>query len=165
MNRREDDLLSIWVDADACPGAIRDIILRAAERLAVSVVFVANKPLNLPDSPYVSLVQVSQGPDVVDAYIIAHAAPGDLVVTQDIPLAAELVPKGISVISPRGDHYTLDNIGEHLSRRNLMQDLRDTGAISGGPRPFDHKLKRRFANYFDAELNRLLRQSQKRQPI
>ncbi len=152
-----DRKLKIWIDADACPGPIRDIVLRASQRLKVQVVFVANKKLNLPDSPLVSLVQVDAGPDVVDAYIVENARANDLVVTQDIPLAALLVPANISVISPRGDRYTESNISEHLSWRDLMTELRDTGTIGGGPKPFDDKVKRAFANHFDAELTRLLK--------
>lgn len=149
----------IWIDADACPGPVRDIVLRASHRLTVQTIFVANKPLYLPDSSIITAVQVGQGPDVVDAYIVDHAAPGDLVVTQDIPLAALLVPNHISVLSPRGDLFTAENMAENLSRRNLMQDLRDQGEITGGPRPFDEKIKRQFANHFDAELQRLLKAS------
>lgn len=149
----------IWIDADACPAPVRDIVLRASHRLKVQTIFVANKPLYLPDSSILSAVQVAQGPDVVDGYIVEHASPGDLVVTQDIPLAALLVPREISVLSPRGDLFTPENMAENLSRRNLMNDLRDQGEITGGPRPFDEKVKRQFANCFDAELQRLLRKS------
>jgi uncharacterized protein len=151
----------IWIDADACPGPVRDIVLRASHRLKIQTIFVANKPLYLPDSSIITAVQVGQGPDVVDAYIVDHAAPGDLVVTQDIPLAALLVPNNISVLSPRGDLFTPENMAENLSRRNLMQDLRDQGELTGGPRPFDEKIKRQFANHFDAELQRLLRASRR----
>lgn len=151
--------MQIWVDADACPGPVRDIIVRAAVRLAISTVFVANKPLCLPESPYVSAVQVALGPDVVDAYIVEHASAMDLVVTQDIPLAALLVPRDITVITPRGTLYTPDNIAEALSQRDLLQGLRDAGEMLSGPRPFDERLKRQFANHFDAELNRLIRKA------
>ncbi len=153
--------MKIWIDADACPGPIRDIVLRACQRLKVQVTFVANKKLLLPESPLISFVQVELGPDVVDAYIVESAKMNDLVVTQDIPLAAQLVPVGISVISPRGDHYTPANISEHLSWRDLMTELRDSGSVGGGPKPFDDKVKRAFANHFDSELNRLLRLEQR----
>jgi uncharacterized protein len=149
--------LQIWIDADACPGPIRDIVLRASQRLKVQVTFVANKKLALPETNLISVVQVEQGPDVADAYIADNASTNDLVVTQDIPLAAQLVPRGVSVLSPRGDKYTEANISEHLSWRDLMTELRDTGSISGGPKPFDEKVKRAFANHFDSELHRLLR--------
>ncbi len=151
--------MKIWVDADACPGPIRDIILRASSRLKIDVVFVANKALLLPSSPLVSHVQVESGPDVADAYILEQAAAGDLVVTQDIPLAADLVHKSVVAMSPRGDSFNADNIGDRLASRNLMHDLRDTGEITGGPRPFDDKVKRLFANLFDAEVQKLLRQA------
>jgi hypothetical protein len=146
----------IWVDADACPGPVRDIILRASHRLTVKTIFVANKPLFLQPSQIVSSIQVEQGPDVVDSYIVVHAVAGDLVITQDIPLAAQLVANEVRVVSPRGDLYTANNIAENLSRRNLLQELRDQGEIMGGPPPFDEKTKRQFANRFDAELQQLL---------
>jgi uncharacterized protein len=147
----------IWVDADACPGPVRDIILRASHKRRIKTIFVANKPLYLQQTENVSSIQVEQGPDVVDAYIVEHAAAGDLVVTQDIPLAAQLIANEVSVVSPRGDLYTANNISENLSRRNLLQDLRDQGEIMGsGPPPFDEKTKRQFASRFDAELQRLI---------
>lgn len=149
--------MKIWVDADACPGPIRDIILKAAKRRSCQTIFVANKLLHLPELAIVSFVQVKPGPDVVDAYIVEHAQVNDLVITQDILLAAHLVPKSITVITPRGILYTVDNINESKATRNLMQDLRDVGSISGGPRPFDDKVKRQFAQHFDAALQRLSR--------
>ncbi|HEY9678584.1 MAG TPA: YaiI/YqxD family protein [Drouetiella sp.] len=149
--------MKIWIDADACPGAVRDITLRASQRLKVPIVFVANKKLQLPESDLILVVLVEQGPDVADAHIAQNAKPNDLVVTQDIPLAAELVRAGVSVLGPRGDKYTEANISEALSWRDLMTELRDAGAVGGGPKPFDEKAKRAFANNFDAELNRLLR--------
>ncbi|MBY0357513.1 MAG: YaiI/YqxD family protein [Candidatus Obscuribacterales bacterium] len=149
----------LWIDADACPQQIRDIVLRAINRLHVQTIFVANKPLYLPPMNNLSFIQVKPGPDVADAYILEHATAGDFVITQDIPLAAELVPKNISVLSPRGDLYTADNIADNLARRNLLQDLRDQGEVLGGPRPFDEKIKRQFANHFDAELNKLMRKT------
>jgi len=147
----------IWIDADACPVEVRDIVIRAAVRLKVPATFVANKPLYVPESSYLSMVQVSLGPDVVDAYIVDHATEFDLAVTQDIPLAALLVARKVSVISPRGDRYDASNISEALAQRNLMEQLRDQGAHLSGQRGFDEKLKRQFANQFDAELNKLLR--------
>jgi len=147
--------VKVWVDADAVPNQIKDLIVRAVHRRAVETVFVANKQIMLADSPYLTSVQVSQGADVADEYIAEKAQSGDIVVTQDIPLAAKLVPNGVVVISPRGDLFTEDNINESLAGRDLMQSLRDTGTISGGPRPFDEKHKRAFANHFDAALHRL----------
>jgi uncharacterized protein len=146
--------MKVWVDADAVPNQIKDLIIRAVHRRAVETVFVANKQIMLADSPYLTSVQVCHGSDVADEYIAEKAQSGDIVVTQDIPLAAKLVPKGVVVISPRGDLFTEDNINESLAGRDLMQSLRDTGTISGGPRPFDEKHKRAFANHFDAALHR-----------
>lgn len=148
-------LLKIWIDADACPVEVRNIVVRAAVRLQIQAVFVANKPLYVPESEYLSTIQVSQGPDVVDAYIVEHACQYDLTVTQDIPLAALLVARNVSVITPRGDRYDANNISEALAQRNLMEELRDQGAHLSGQRAFDDRLKRQFANHFDAELNRL----------
>lgn len=152
-----EKLLKVWIDADACPGPIRDIVLRAAQRVRFTVVFVANKPLALPSADYIEYVQVAAGPDVADAYIVDNAHAGDLAVTQDIPLASQLVPKGVTVMSPRGDSFNEDNIGDALARRNLLQELRDGGEITGGPRPFDDKLKRKFASLFDAAVQKLTR--------
>lgn len=152
---QEKLVMKIWVDADACPGPVREIILRAANRLVIQTIFVANKSLFLPQAPHLSFVQVPLGPDVVDQHIVEHAQSGDLVITQDIPLAALLVPQGIIVISPHGTLFTDNNIGEWLASRNLMTDLRDIGLMTGGPKPFGEKEKRAFANAFDQALTRL----------
>jgi uncharacterized protein YaiI (UPF0178 family) len=149
--------MRIWIDADACPGPVRDIVTRAAERLQVAAVFVANKPLGLPRSPHVSSVQVGRGLDVADAHIAAHAAPGDLAVTQDIPLAAALVKKGVTTIDVRGEPFTEDNVAERLAVRDLMQGLRDAGMETRGPSSFSAQDRQRFASAFDRELSRLLR--------
>jgi uncharacterized protein YaiI (UPF0178 family) len=150
--------MKIWVDADACPGAVKEIIIKASTRLSIATVFVANKPLFLPASDHLSFVKVGQGPDVVDQYIVDNASPGDLAVTQDIPLAAQLVPMQVVTMSPHGTLFTDANIGERHSFRNFMQDMRDTGMITGGPKPFGEKEKRQFANTFDQTLTRLLRE-------
>jgi uncharacterized protein YaiI (UPF0178 family) len=150
--------MHVWIDADACPVPVRDIVLRASGRRSVAVVFVASKLVDVPVTELISFVQVPPGPDAADAYIAERAKPGDLAITQDIPLAAILVPKGVTVITPRGESYNADNIGDLSARRNLMQELRDQGAITGGPRPFDDKLKRQFANLFDAAIHRLSRE-------
>ncbi len=149
--------MKIWIDADACPVEVRDIVVRAAVRVQIPAVFVANKALYVPESKYLSTVKVSLGPDIVDAYIVEHATEFDLAVTQDIPLAAQLVARNVSVITPRGDRYNADNINEALAQRNLMEELRDQGASLSRQRAFDERLKRQFANHFDAELNRLRR--------
>jgi uncharacterized protein len=144
--------MKIWVDADACPGAIKDIIIKAAVKRCIQTVFVANKPIFIPESPYLWLVRVKQGSDIADQHIVEQAEPLDLVVTQDIPLAAILIPKGVIVMSVHGMLFTPDNIGERLSVRNFMQDLRDTGTQTSGPKPFSDKDKQRFANTFDQQL-------------
>lgn len=155
-------MVTIWVDADACPGVVKDLIIRAAHKRQVQAIFVANKPLNLESSPWVSRVHVEQGPDVADQYIVDQAVETDLVISQDIPLAGALVPKGIPVISPYGTLFTPSNIGERLSVRNFMQDLRDAGATTAGPKPFSDKDKQRFANAFDQVLTKQLNRVQPR---
>lgn len=149
--------MRIWVDADACPGAVKEIIIRAAERLRVPAVFVANKPIALPRSEVLSSVQVGKGLDVADTHLAAQAASGDLAVTQDIPLAAALVKKGVSVLDVRGELLTEENIDERLSLRNFLQELRDGGVVTGGPAAWHPSDKQRFAASFDRELTRLLR--------
>lgn len=149
--------MKIWVDADACPGAVKDIIVTAAHRRSVETVFVANKAIVLPTSPMLSSVQVDMTPDAADRWIEERAVKGDLVITQDIPLAHALVHKSVTVINPRGEAFTPENIGERLSMRNMMQDFRDAGEITGGPKAFGDKEKRAFASMFDKELTRLLR--------
>lgn len=148
--------MKIWIDADACPTAVKDIVTKAAHQRQVESVFVANKPIPLPASPYIGFVQVGAASDAADVYIAEHAVDADLVVTQDIPLAHALVAAGIVVVNPRGGKYSADNIGDRLSVRNLMQDLRDRGEITGGPGPFGAKEQRAFASTFDRELTKLL---------
>lgn len=149
--------MKIWVDADACPGEIKEIIIKAAHKRAIETVFVSNKFLSIPESPYLSCVKVSQGADVADDYIAERVENNDLVITQDIPLAAVVVPKGIVAISFHGDLFTTENIGERLSVRNFMQDLRDNGVQTSGPKPFSDKNKQKFANTFDQQLVKLLK--------
>lgn len=150
-------LMKVWVDADACPVQIRELIMRAALKRSVDTVFVANSAVLLAPSPLLLHVQVAKGADIADDYIAEHATASDIVVTEDIPLAARLVPNGVTVISPRGQKFDAENIADRLSRRDLLQELRETGAITGGPSPFNDKLKRDFANAFDAAVTRLLR--------
>ncbi len=149
--------MRIWVDADACPGVVKDIIMTAANRRSVEAIFVANKYLNLPVSSCLSFIQVDTKPDAADFYIKENAKNLDLVVTQDILLAQMLVQEGIVAIDPRGRKYSEDNIGQVVATRNLMQSLRDGGEISGGPKQFGDKEKRAFAATFDQELTKLLR--------
>ncbi|MBJ6765837.1 YaiI/YqxD family protein [Myxococcaceae bacterium JPH2] len=151
--------MRIWVDADACPGPVREILVRAAQRLRVPAVFVANRPLGLPRSEWVSSVQVGAGLDVADRHIAATAEAGDLAVTQDIPLAALLVPRGVVVLDPRGELFTEENVQERLSVRNFMQELRESGVTTGGPSGFSAKDRQEFAAALDRELTRLLRSS------
>lgn len=149
--------MKIWVDADACPGEIKELIIRAAMRLKIVAVFVANKYIGVPESAWVSAVRVALGPEIVDEYIARHAVECDFAVTQDIPLASVLVPKGVVVLNPRGDIYTEDNIRERLSIRNFMQDLREAGGITPGPKQFGQKEKQRFAAAFDRELTKAMK--------
>jgi uncharacterized protein YaiI (UPF0178 family) len=149
----------IWIDADACPRRIKQIVFRASERLRVPVRLVANTEMPAPDSPLVTVTLVPEGFDVADNYIVENLAPDDLVITADIPLAAEVVRKGALAIDPRGTLYSEDNIGERLPIRNLLQDLRSSGLIQGGPAPFRPADTRHFA----ATLDRLLTQRLKNQ--
>lgn len=139
----------IWVDADACPVVIRDILFRAAERAQVHVTFVANQWLRTPGSRYVRALQVSGGYDVADDAIAGRARPGDLVVTQDIPLAARVVERGADAIDPRGERFTPDNIAERLSMRNFMDALRGAGVQTGGPAAMHTRDRQAFANQLD----------------
>jgi len=147
----------IYVDADACPGVIKDIVIRAANNRKIQTIFVANKVLLLPVSEFLRQETVEAGLDKADAFIAEHALASDLVVTADIPLAHQLVKKGIVAINPRGLIYTEDNIGDRISVRDLLTDLRDSGEITGGPKPFGDKDKREFASSFDRVLTQLLR--------
>ena len=149
--------MKIWVDADACPAPIKELIIRAAGRLKIPAVFVANKHIGLPDSAYVSNIRVDLGPEVVDEYIANHAEPCDFAVTQDIPLASALVPKGVTVINPRGELYTLSNIRERLSIRNFMQELREAGEVTPGPGQFGPRERQRFSNTLDREITKCLK--------
>jgi len=149
--------MRIWIDADACPGPVKEIVLRAVERVRVPVVFVANKAISLPRSELVSSIVVSKGLDVADARITAEAQAGDLAVTQDIPLAAALVKKGLTVLDVRGEPFTEENVDERLSMRNFMQELRESGVATEGPKAFGPKDRQQFASSFDRELSRLTR--------
>ena len=152
--------LKIWIDADAAPRDVKELVFRAAKRLTLETVLVANQRLQTPlGNPLVQAVWVEGGADVADQHIAAHASPGDLVVTQDIPLAALLVPKGIAVLDPRGDEHTPETIGERLSVRDFMDQARMAGAVTGGPRPYDARAKQAFAAALDRVLTRLRRQS------
>ncbi|MEI7474491.1 MAG: YaiI/YqxD family protein [bacterium] len=149
--------MNIWIDADACPAEIRDIIIKAAHKRAISAIFVSNKLMAIPESPYLSFIKVEQGADVADQYIAENVSSKDLVITQDIPLAAIIVPMGAVVISFHGDLFTESNIGERLSVRNFMTELRETGVQTYGPKPFNDKIKQKFANTFDQQLVKLMK--------
>lgn len=154
--------LRIWLDADACPRDVKEVVFRASGRTGTAVVLVANKAMFTPaHSPLITMVQVSGGADVADDHIVGHAAAGDIVITADIPLAARLVPMRVVVIDPRGERLDDDNIGERLSVRDFMADVRDTGVVTGGPRPYSPRDKQRFASTLDAALLRGLDQARR----
>ena len=136
--------MSIWVDADACPGVIKDILFRAAERTETPVTLVANQPIRTPRSRYVTSVQVAKGFDVADNEIVRRCAPGDLVITSDIPLAARAMEKGAHALRPNGRAFTQDNIGMALAMRELNQELRETGEIKGHNPAFTAKDRSEF---------------------
>lgn len=141
--------MKIWVDADACPVAIKEILYRAANRAEVSLTLVANQMLRVPPSPWIAAVQVPAGFDVADARIVQEALAGDLVVTADVPLAAAVIAKGAVVIEPRGDLLDRRNIEERLTMRNFMEGLRNSGVETGGPAVFSNADKQAFANQLD----------------
>ena len=139
----------IWVDADASPKAVKEILYRASERTNISVTFVANQFLEVPRSPLIFAVKVASGFDVADNYIVEHSNKGDIAITQDIPLAAELVAKGCVVLNPRGERYTKENVRERLNMRDFMDSLRSSGVQTGGPEAFSKKDRMTFANALD----------------
>ena len=146
--------MQIWVDADACPKVIKEILYRAAERVGVPLTLVANRPLRIPPSPYIRALQVPRGFDVADNQIIDQIQADDLVITADIPLAAAVIEKGGHALDPRGELYTESNVRERLSVRDFMDELRSTGVVTGGPSEFSQGNRKAFAN----ELDRFLRQ-------
>jgi len=147
--------MTIWVDADACPAVIKDILFRAADRTATATVLVANQLLRVPPSPHIRAVQVPAGFDVADNHIAQQAQPGDIVVTADIPLAAQVVAKGALALNPRGELYSDATIREALALRNFMTELRDSGVQTGGPAAFSHRDRQAFAAQLDKLLHRL----------
>lgn len=146
--------MKIWVDADACPNAIKEILYRAAERRKIPLTLVANQPIRVPPSPWIRAIQVAAGFDVADDAIAAQVESGDLVVTADIPLAAAVIDKDALALNPRGDLYSRDNIREQLALRNFMDGLRSSGVETGGPPPFSHADRQAFANQLDRLLAR-----------
>ena len=141
--------MQIWVDADACPGVIKEILFRAAERAQISMTLVANQLLRTPPSRYIKAVQVPAGFDVADGKIVQHLEPGDLVITADIPLAAEVIAKGGHALNPRGEFYTPDTIRERLNMRDFMDTLRGSGVDTGGPSSFSQGDRKAFASQLD----------------
>lgn len=149
---------TIWVDADAAPRDVKDVVFRAAQRLELPAILVANHRLSTPlNNPWVSAVLVRHGADVADHYIAEHASPGDLAITADIPLAAVLVDDGLDVLDPRGERYTAENVRERLSIRDFMDSLRSTGVETGGPSAYGSSDKRAFANALDRTLTAKLK--------
>jgi uncharacterized protein YaiI (UPF0178 family) len=149
--------VNIWVDADACPAVIKDILYRAAERLKIQMTLVANKALRTPPSPYIKTLQVPRGIDVADSHIVKEVAPGDLVITADIPLASDVIAKGARALNPRGELYSPENIQERLALRNYLDELRGTGERTGGPAALDNTDRKRFADQLDKLLSRIQR--------
>ena len=145
---------TIWVDADACPKVIKEILFRAADRVGMLLILVANQPLQVPGSRYIRTIQVGAGFDVADNHIVQQAAAGDLVITADIPLAAEIIAKGCLALNPRGDLYTDDNIRQRLNMRDFMDTLRSSGVDTGGPASFSQADRQAFANQLDRLLAR-----------
>jgi uncharacterized protein YaiI (UPF0178 family) len=145
--------MNIWVDADACPAAIKEILFRAAEREKVLVTFVANQFVKTPPSNYLNTIRVKPGFDVADNEIVKRMQPGDLVITSDIPLADEVITNSGHALSPRGELYTSENIKQRLNMRDFMDTLRSSGIQSGGPPPLSSSDRQKFANHLD----RLLR--------
>jgi len=146
--------MHIWVDADACPVVIKNILFRAAVRWQVNTTLVANQMLTIPPSLYIHARQVPRGFDVADAYISQHAVAGDLVITADIPLAAEVLGNGVQALNPRGELYSKETIRERLAIRDMMEELRSAGIDTGGPRSFDQADTRAFAGQLDKLLAR-----------
>ncbi|MCW9029013.1 MAG: YaiI/YqxD family protein [Kangiella sp.] len=141
--------MKIWVDADACPVVIKDILFRAAERTKTPLTLVANQFIRTPPSPYLKAIQVSSGFDVADDEIVQRAEKGDLVITSDIPLAAEVIEKGCQALSPRGELFTKDNIRGRLNMRDFMDTMRSSGIHTGGPPPLSQTDRMNFANHLD----------------
>lgn len=141
--------MQIWVDADACPVVIKEILFRAAQRCQVPLTLVANQPLRTPPSKFIKAIQVESGFDVADNAIVQRVAAGDLVITSDIPLAAEVIAQGAHALSPRGELHTTENIGSRLNMRDFMDTMRASGVNTGGPPPLSQSDRQAFANHLD----------------
>ena len=151
--------MQIWVDADACPGEIKTLLYRAAERRKIKVTLVANAPIRIPVSPFINFIRVAGGANVADRQIVELVTPGDLVITADIPLAADVVAKGGLALDPRGELYTDNNVGARLAARNLIDELRGGGLVTGGPSNFSPRDRQAFANQLDRWLTTTRRAS------
>jgi uncharacterized protein YaiI (UPF0178 family) len=149
--------MKIWVDADACPQVIKEILFRAAERTRIPLTLVANQAVRVPASPVIRMLQVGRGFDVADAEIVRRIEPGDLVVTADIPLAAEVIDKGGLALSPRGELFTTENIRGRLNMRDFLDTLRSSGIDTGGPSALGQSERRAFAGHLDSWLARATR--------
>jgi uncharacterized protein len=149
--------MQIWVDADACPTVIKDILFRAADRARIHVTLVANQPIRRAVSPFVHFVQVSPGLNVADARIVELMNAGDLVITADVPLAALVIEKGGIALDPRGTLYTAENVRERLSVRNFLDELRSSGVNTGGPPTLSQRERQTFANQLDTWLSKVPR--------
>jgi len=147
--------MQIWVDADATPAVVKEILFRAADRKQIRTTLVANKLLKVPPSPWIRALQVPHGFDVADNEIAARVEPGDLVITADIPLAAQVIEKGGHALNPRGEFYSPENIREALNLRDFMAGLRDAGLTSSGPPAFSQADRQAFANQLDRFLAKL----------
>lgn len=141
--------MHIWIDADACPNVIKEILFRAADRVKVPLTLVANQPLRTPPSKYINSIRVGAGFDVADNEIVRRVEPGDLVITADIPLAAEVIEADAHALNPRGEFYTKDNIRQRLTMRNFMDELRGSGVDTGGPPTLNQSDRQAFANQLD----------------
>ena len=139
----------IWVDADACPRVIKDILFRAADRVKIQVILVANQPISVPASRFIRSIQVASGFDVADNHIVQESRKGDLVITADIPLAAEIVEKECLALNPRGEMYTEENVRQRLNIRDFMDTMRGSGLATGGPPPLSQQERQAFANELD----------------
>ncbi|HSG90108.1 MAG TPA: YaiI/YqxD family protein [Pseudomonadales bacterium] len=151
--------MRVWVDADACPRPVKEILFRAADKRALEVILVANASMAVPRSRRIRCITVPHGADAADDYIVEHSQAGEMVITQDIPLAAQLVEKGVATIDPRGRQFDDANIRERLSMRNLMEEARGAGITTGGPAAFGDREKQAFANGFDRVLTRLVQEA------
>jgi uncharacterized protein YaiI (UPF0178 family) len=146
--------MQIWVDGDACPGEIKEMLFRAAHRTKIKMTLVANQSIGIPRSEFIDSVVVPAGANVADRRIVELLGAGDLVITADIPLAAEVVAKGGQALNPRGELYTNDNVGERLAMRNMLDEMRGGGQITGGPANFNAKNRQAFANQLDRWLTK-----------